>query len=152
LLEIYLDADGCPVKEETYRVARRYGLPVYVVAGRSLGVPNEANIRPVAAGKAFDAADDWIAEHVGEDDIAVTADIPLAARCLEKGAWVLSPRGQDFTDENIGDALASRALMDELRQMGLASGGPSPMGRQERSRYLSRLDEVVQAIRRSRKS
>jgi uncharacterized protein YaiI (UPF0178 family) len=150
VLEIYLDADGCPVKEETYRVARRYGLAVYVVAGRSLGVPNEANIRAIAAGNAFDAADDWIAEHVGEDDIAVTADIPLAARCLEKGAWVLGPRGQDFTEENIGDALASRALMDELRQMGLASGGPAPMGRQERSRYLSRLDAVIQAIKRSR--
>ncbi len=149
MLEIYLDADGCPVKEETYRVARRYGLPVYVVAGRALGVPNEANIRAIAAGKAFDAADDWIAEHVGEDDIAVTADIPLASRCLEKGAWVLTPRGQDFTAENIGDALASRALMDELRQMGLASGGPPPMGKPERSRFLSRLDEVVQAIKRS---
>ncbi|MBE0617487.1 MAG: DUF188 domain-containing protein, partial [Proteobacteria bacterium] len=108
------------------------------------------NVRMITAGGAFDAADDWIAERVGEDDIAVTADIPLAARCLDKGAWVLSPRGEDFTEETIGDALASRALMDQLRQMGLASGGPPPMGKQDRSRYLSRLDEVIQAIKRSR--
>ncbi len=151
MLEIYLDADGCPVKDETYRVAQRYQLPVYVVARRPMGVPNDPNVRMITAGGAFDAADDWIAERVGEDDIAVTADIPLAARCLEKGAWVLSPRGQDFTEETIGDALASRALMDELRQMGLASGGPPPMGKPDRSRYLSRLDEIIQAIKRSRR-
>ncbi|MDW7709524.1 MAG: YaiI/YqxD family protein [Deferrisomatales bacterium] len=149
--EIYLDADGCPVKDETYRVAQRYGLTVYVVASRALGVPSDPRIHAIAAGGRFDAADDWIAERVGEDDIAVTADIPLAARCLEKGARVLSPRGQDFTEETIGDALASRALMDQLRQMGMASGGPPPMGKADRSRYLSRLDEVIQAIRRAQR-
>ena len=150
MLDIYIDADGCPVKEETYRVARRYGLTVYVVAARHLNVPHEPWVRAVAAGGRFDAADDWIAERAGEDDLVVTADIPLAARCLERGAWVLGHRGDEFTDDTIGSALAGRELMDQLRQMGLAAGGPKPLTRQDRSRFLSRLDEVVQAVRRSR--
>lgn len=149
MLDVYVDADGCPVKEETYRVARRYGLTVYVVAARQLSVPHEPWVRAVAAGARFDAADDWIADRVGEDDVVVTADIPLAARCLEKGARVLGHRGDEFTEDTIGSALAGRELMDQLRQMGLAAGGPKPLGKHDRSRFLSRFDEIVQAVRRN---
>jgi uncharacterized protein YaiI (UPF0178 family) len=150
VLDIYVDADGCPVKEEVYRVARRYGLKVFVVSNRPIRVPFEAGIEGVVVSGRFDAADDWIAERAGADDIAVTADIPLAARCLDKGALVLGPRGQPFTDESIGAALASRELMDLIRQMGEAAGGPPPMGKQDRSRFLSSLDEMIQTVRRGR--
>lgn len=150
VLDVFVDADGCPVKDEVYRVAQRYGLTVYVVSGRPIGVPSASWVRPVIAGGRFDAADDWIVEHVGEDDIVVTADIPLAARCLERGARVLGTRGEEFREETIGSALAGRELMDQLRQMGLAAGGPKPQGKQDRSRFLSRLDEIVHSVRRSR--
>ena len=150
MLDIFVDADGCPVKDEVYRVARRYGLSVYIVSARPIAVPNEPWVRPVSVGGRFDAADDWIAERVGEDDLVITADIPLAARCLERGALVLGTRGQEFTDKTIGSALAGRELMDQLRQMGVASGGPPPLGRQDRSRFLQRLDEMIQAARRAR--
>lgn len=148
-MDVYVDADGCPVKEEVYRVARRYGLKVFVVSNRPIRVPFEVGMQAVVVGDRFDAADDWIVERAGEDDLVVTADIPLAARCLEKGALVLGPRGQPFTDESIGAALAARELMDLIRQMGEAAGGPPPMGKQDRSRFLSKLDEMVQAVRRS---
>ncbi|NTU59456.1 MAG: YaiI/YqxD family protein [Deltaproteobacteria bacterium] len=149
MLDIYVDADGCPVKEEVYRVARRYGLKVFVVSNRPVRVPFEVGFQGVVVGDRFDAADDWIAERVGEDDIAVTADIPLAARCLEAGALVLGPRGQPFTEESIGSALAGRELADLLRQMGEVGGGPPPMGKHDRSRFLSSLDEMIQRVRRS---
>jgi uncharacterized protein YaiI (UPF0178 family) len=152
LLDVYVDADGCPVKEEVYRVARRCALTVYIVSARHIAVPAEPWVRPVVVGGRFDAADDWIAERAGEDDVVVTGDIPLAARCLERGAYVLGPRGQEFTDETIGSALAGRELMDQLRQMGAASGGPPALTRQDRSRFLQRLDEIVQTVRRSRRT
>ena len=152
MLKIYVDADGCPVKDEVYRVARRYGLHVYVVSNRPIRVPFEAGIEAVVVGDRFDAADDWIAERIEEDDAAVTSDIPLADRCLRKGARVLGPKGQEFDERTIGQALASRALMDQLRQMGIAGGGPAPLQQQDRSRFLSRLDEIVQSVRRSRAS
>jgi uncharacterized protein YaiI (UPF0178 family) len=148
VLDVYVDADGCPVKEEVYRVARRYGLTVYIVSGRPISVPTEAWARPVAVGGRFDAADDWIAERAAEDDVVVTGDIPLAARCLKRGARVLGTRGEEFTAESIGSALAGRELMDQLRQMGLATAGPKPLGKQDRSRFASRLDEIVQRVRR----
>ncbi len=148
MLDVYVDADGCPVKDEVYRVARRYGLKVWVVSNRPLRVPMEDGIYPVAVGGAFDAADDWIEERIGEDDIAVTADLPLAARCLKKGAAVLGPKGQVHDESTIGDALASRELMDQLRQMGMTTGGPAPMAPRDRSTFLSRLDETIQRIRR----
>lgn len=148
MLEVYVDADGCPVKEEVYRVARRYGLTVWVVSNRPVRVPMEDRIFPVAVGGAFDAADDWIEGRIGEGDIAVTADLPLAARCLRKGAAVLGPKGQVHDEETIGGALAGRELMDQLRQMGMATGGPAPMTPRDRSAFLSRMDETVQRIRR----
>ncbi len=148
MLTLYIDADACPVKEETYRVARRYALPVKVVANAPLRVPADARVELVVR-PGFGAADDWIAEQCGANDIVVTADIPLAARCLEKGARVLSPKGQPFTDNDIGAALAMRDLMDELRQGGAVTGGPAPMTPKDRSRFLSKLDELVNAVRRA---
>jgi len=148
VLEIYIDADGCPVKEEVYRVAQRYALMVYVVSNGFMRVPRDDRIRQIVVGKGFDEADDWIAEHIQPGDVAVTADIELAARCLDRGARVLGPKGRMFTEDSIGDALATRALMDQIRQTGEITGGPAPMGRKDRSRFLSRLDEIVNAIRR----
>ncbi len=145
---IYVDADGCPVKDEVYRVADRYGLTVYVVSNRPLHTPSRGDVRPVVVGGAFDAADDWIAERAGPGTLVVTSDIPLAARCLERGARVLGPKGNRFTPDNIGSALASRELMDQLRQMGIQTGGPKPFDKRARSRFLQVLDEEIQAVRR----
>jgi uncharacterized protein YaiI (UPF0178 family) len=148
MLTIYVDADACPVKDEVYKVARRYTLRVMIVANAPLRVPSDPLIELVVR-PGFGAADDWIAEQAGEGDIVVTADIPLAARCLEKGTSVLSPKGEPFTENDIGSALALRELMDELRQGGAITGGPAPMTPKDRSRFLSRLDEAINAIRRA---
>lgn len=148
-MRIFVDADACPVKAETFRVARRYGLEVTLVANSWLRTPDEPNFRVEVVTDGFDAADDWIAERVGPDDIVITADIPLASRCLQAGAKVVGPTGRPFTEENIGAALATRDLMAELRLSGEASGGPPPMDRRDRSRFLQQLDETVQSIRRS---
>jgi uncharacterized protein YaiI (UPF0178 family) len=148
MLTIYIDADACPVKEETYKVARRYSMPVKVVANAPLRVPVDPSVELVVR-SGFGAADDWIAEQAGTGDIVVTADIPLAARSLEKGARVLSPKGRAFTHNDIGDALAMRELTDTLRQSGVMSGGPAPMTAKDRSRFLSKLDDAVNAVRRA---
>jgi uncharacterized protein YaiI (UPF0178 family) len=150
LLDIYVDADGCPVKDEVYRVARRHGLKTYVVANSYMSVPLDDKIEQVVVGGRFDAADDWIAERIGKGDIAITADIPLAARCLEKGARVISPKGYPFTEDSIGDALASRELMSQLRQAGVISGGPAPMAKQDKSRFLAGLEDAIRAAGRGR--
>src|SRR3954466_15078606 len=147
-MAIYVDADACPVKDEVYRVARRYAIDVYVVANAPIRVPREDRIELVGVKGGFDAADDWIAERVGPGDIAITADIPLADRCLRRGARVLGPRGDEFTEDAIGDALATRALLDMLRQSGEIGGGPAPFGKADRSRFLSKLDEMIHAISR----
>lgn len=148
--EVYIDADGCPVKEETYRVARRHGWKVWVVSNSPMSVPLEEGIEQVVVGGRFDEADDWIAERIGPGDIAITADIPLAARCLEKGAKVLSTKGHLFTEDSIGDALATRELMAQLRQAGVVSGGPAPMGKPDRSRFLASLEDAIRAVARGR--
>lgn len=145
---IFIDADGCPVKEEVYRVAKRYRLTVRVVANRHLNLPPSTLIQPVIVSDGFDAADDWIAEHAEAGDVVITADIPLAARCLEQGARVLGTKGREFTEDSIGDALASRELSQTLREMGLTTGGPAPMAKKDRSRFLSRLDEIINTIKR----
>jgi uncharacterized protein len=150
VLEIYVDADGCPVKDEIYRVARRHGLKVYVVSNSFMSIPPDERIERVTVGGRFDAADDWIAERIGERDVAVTADIPLAARCLEKGARVISPKGQLFTEDSIGDAIATRELMSQLRQAGVVTGGPAPMAKQDRSRFLAGLEDAIRAAERER--
>src|SRR5437660_9707345 len=145
---LYVDAEACPVKQEVYRVARRYGLPVKVVANAPLRVPADPLVELVVR-PGFGAADDWIAEQAGPGDVVVTADIPLAARCLAKDACVLGPKGEVFTDNDIGSALAMRHLLDELRQGGVVTGGPAPMTPRDRSRFLAKLDEAVNAARRA---
>jgi uncharacterized protein YaiI (UPF0178 family) len=150
-MPIYVDADACPVKDEVYRVARRYQIRVFVVSNSAMFVPKEELIEMVVVRGGFDAADDWIAERIGAGDIAVTADIPLADRCLKRGARVLGPRGHLFTEDSIGEALATRALLDMLRQSGEHGGGPPPFGKADRSRFLAKLDEAVHAARRGKR-
>lgn len=150
-MPIYVDADACPVKDEVYRVARRYGIRVFVVSNSPIFVPKDELFEMVVVRGGFDAADDWIAERIGEGDIAVTSDIPLADRCLKKGARALGPKGLAFTEDSIGEALATRALLDMLRQSGEYGGGPAPFGKADRSRFLAKLDEAIHAIRRGKR-
>jgi uncharacterized protein YaiI (UPF0178 family) len=140
---IFVDADGCPVKHEVYRVARRYGVPVTLVANTWMRVPEEDGLELVVVEGDFDAADDWIVEHVSEGDIVVTGDIPLAHRCLKLRARVLGLRGREFTEDSIGEAMAGRELTSELRDLGLQTGGPRPFDRRDRSRFLQRLDAML---------
>ena len=148
MLDVFIDADACPVKQEVYRVAQRYGLNVILVANSRMNLPQEPWVRLEVVKGHLDAADDWIAEHVAADDIVITADIPLAARCLDKGALVLGTTGRPFDRDSIGDAVATRELMTELRDAGEIMGGPPPMTRKDRSRFLQRLDEMIQRVRR----
>ncbi len=148
---IYIDGDACPVKEEVYRVARRHGVKVFVVANAIMRVPSEELIELVVVRGGFDMADDWIVERVGERDLVITSDIPLAGRSLEKGARVLGPKGNAFTEDSIGDALATRALLDMLRQGGTMTGGPAPFAKEDRSRFLAKLDETLHAIKRGKR-
>ncbi len=149
-IRIFVDADACPVKDEVFRVALRYGLQVYLVANAPLRVPKNPLFESVVVARGiFDGADDWIVDRVTPTDIAVTADIPLAARCLEKGARALDAKGRVYTPESIGDALASRELMANLRAMGDMGGGPAPFTARDRSTFLQRLDDLIQAIRRA---
>ena len=150
MTEIYVDADACPVKEEVYRVAQRYGLSVVLVSNAWLRAPSEEWLELVVVGAELDAADAWIVEHVTGDDIVVTADIRLAALCLEKGAGVLGPRGRPFTEDSIGGALATRELMSQLREMGEVSGGPPPFEKRDRSQFLQALDRMVNAAQKGR--
>jgi uncharacterized protein YaiI (UPF0178 family) len=146
--EIFVDADGCPVKEEIYRVARRYKLSVTLVANTWMRIPETGWLKQVVVEGQVNAADDWIAEHAGKNDIVITGDIPLAARCLAKGAAVLDLRGGVFTETGIGQALAGRELMARLREAGTITGGPAAFEERDRSRFLQRLDETVHAVRR----
>ncbi len=148
MLHIFIDADACPVKSEVYRVAERYGLGVTVVANSWMRTPGEGWIRLEVVGSGFDAADDWIVEHVASNDIVVTADVILAGRCLKAGARVLGPGGKPFTNDNIGDALATRELLAELRGAGEMTGGPRPLTKRDRSRFLQQLDQMIVTIRR----
>lgn len=146
---LLVDADGCPVKDEVYRVARRYGLPVILVANTQIGGPPMAGVQRVVVPAGMDAADDWIAERAGARDIVVTADIPLASRCVAAGARVLSPRGRVFTPDDVGDALATRDLLASLREGGVTTGGPPPFTPRDRSKFLQKMDELVQAALRA---
>ena len=148
MLIVYVDGDACPVKDEVYRVAGRYGMRVVVVANAPLRVPTGGNVELVVR-QGFGAADDYIAEQAGPGDIVVTADIPLAARSLEKGALVVDSRGHAITDREIGPALAVRELKETLRQTGAITGGPAPKSAKDRSRFLSKLDDVINAVRRA---
>jgi uncharacterized protein YaiI (UPF0178 family) len=146
---IFVDGDGCPVKQEVYRVARRYGLKVILVANSRRRIPPEKWIEIVIVEGQFNAADDWIANHVGVNEIVISADIPLASRCLEKGAHVVAPTGRVFSEASIGDALASRELLSHLRDLGAITGGPAPLHKRDRSRFLQRLDETCHAVQKS---
>ena len=146
---IYVDADACPVKQEVYRVARRYGLEVTLVANSWMRAPDEPWLVLEVVGDGFDAADDWIVEQVGPADVVVTADVPLASRCLKAGARVIGPTGRPFTTDNIGQAVATRDLLAGIRGAGEMTGGPPPITKRDRSRFLQQLDEVIQSIRRT---
>jgi uncharacterized protein YaiI (UPF0178 family) len=148
MLHIFVDADACAVKEEVYRVARRYELEVTLVANSWMRTPEGSWLKLQVVEEGFDAADDWIVEHVQPDDIVVTADIPLADRCLKEGARVLGPTGKPFTEDNIGGVVATRDLLSELRGAGENLGGPPPLQPRDRSQFLQRLDEIIQSIRR----
>jgi uncharacterized protein YaiI (UPF0178 family) len=146
-IRIFVDADACPVKEETYRVAERYGLHVYVVANAFMAVPRCDWIERVIVSEGADVADDWIAERAGPNDIVITADIPLAARCVRAGASVIAPNGKLFTEDSIGMTLATRNLMTDLRSAGAVTRGPPPFSRQDISRFLSALDLAAVRLR-----
>lgn len=152
MLHIFVDADACPMKQEAYRVARRYRLDVTLVANSWMRVPKGPGIVLQVVKNGFDAADDWIVEHLQPDDIVVTADIPLASRCIKKGASVIGPTGKPFTDDNIGTAVAGRDLLAELRNAGALTGGPPPLTKRDRSRFLQALDNTIQSIRRKHAS
>ena len=149
MLEIYVDADGCPVKDEVYRVSGRYGLTVWVVANSWLRVPDDASVRRVTVGEGLDRADDWIAARIGPGDIAITADVPLAARCVQRGARAIAPDGRSFDESTVGAALADRNLMTALREAGEIRGGGRPFTRHDRARFVNALDAAIQANRRT---
>jgi uncharacterized protein YaiI (UPF0178 family) len=149
-MRIYIDADACPVKDEVYRVAARHQLPVSVVAVGFIRVPPDPLIERVAAGASPDAADDWIAQHAGAGDIVITADVPLASRCVKAGVEVIAPNGRPFTEQSIGMTLAVRNLMHELRAAGETTGGPRPFSPRDRSAFLSALDETIRRVQRAR--
>lgn len=140
---IFIDADACPVKEEVYRVAERLAIPVKVVANAPMHVPRVDWIELVVVGNAIDAADDWIAERAGKNDIVIADDIPLAARCLKVGAYVLTAKGHERTEVSIGGALATREIQSHLREHGAIGGGPAPFQAKDRSRFLQRLDVIA---------
>ena len=151
-MKIFVDADSCPVKDEVYRVAKRYELEVRVVAARWLRLPEDPRItlEVVPESGDLDAADDRIVEQVTEGDVVISDDILLAARGLEKGAHPLTPRGRELTRDSIGDAVATRELLAGLREAGAAAGGPAPFTKTDRSEFLQRLDQIVNRVRRAR--
>ncbi len=148
MITIYIDADGCPVKEETYKVAMRYQIPVVLVANKALMIPPDPLFQMKVVPQGADEADNWIADNIQDNDICITADIPLADRCLKKMARVLNVRGEEFTEDMIGDAMATRELMKHLRELGEARGGPPPFDKKDRSAFLGSLDRVIQGIKR----
>ena len=150
MTEIFVDGDACPVREEVYRVAERLGLVVHVVSNGSRPIRPPANprIRMVTVAAGADIADDWIAERITGSDVCVTSDIPLAARCLAAGGRALSPTGRHWTPDNIGNALAGRAISQHMREIGMTTGGPAPLTKAEKSKFLSALDTAVQAALR----
>jgi uncharacterized protein YaiI (UPF0178 family) len=151
-IQIYIDADACPVKDEIYRVAERYGLKTWVVSNAFMMIPRSPMVERVIVDAGPDVADDWIAEHVAAGDVVVTNDIPLAERVLKARGHAIAPNGKPFTDNSIGAAIAQRALMEQLRSTGDIHGGPKPFDRKDRSRFLQALDEVIQKERRRRGS
>ena len=150
MVEIYVDADACPVKDETIRVAARHGLKTYLVSDGGIRPVQNPLVELVIVSQGADAADDWIAERIQKTDICITNDTPLAARCLERGALAIKPNGEPFTENSIGIALANRELMQSLRERGEITGGPKPFSKSDRSEFLNRLETTVQAAKRQR--
>jgi uncharacterized protein YaiI (UPF0178 family) len=148
-IEILVDADACPVKAEIYRVAARHRVRVAVVANSFIQVPSDPLIERILVGTGFDAADDWIAGRARRGTIVVTADIPLASRCIKAGADVIGPTGRPFTEASVGMALATRNLMEDLRAMGQVAGGPRPFSPKDRSAFLSALDVAINRLKRA---
>jgi len=138
-----VDADACPVKQEIYRVAKRYDLKVILVSNSWMRIPESSRIVLAVVDKGPDVVDDWIVEHAGIDDIVITGDIPLASRCLKIGAHVIGNTGRPFTEDNIGDVLSIRDLLHDLREQGMMVGGPKPFAKKDRSRFLQALDEII---------
>lgn len=148
---IFIDADACPVKTETYKVAHRYKFKVWVVANSYFQIPEDNLIEMKVVTGDFDAADDWIVDNINLNDIVITSDILLADRCIKKNAKALGPKGHQFTDDNIGSAVAHRDLMQNLRHMGEKTGGPAALSKQDRSHFLATLDQIIQKILNSLK-
>ena len=147
-IAIYVDADACPVKAEVYRVAERYAIKVYVVSNSAMAIPRTPLVERVIVGSNPDAADDWIAERVSRGAIVITADVPLAHRCIKAGADVIAPTGRVLTEASIGMALATRNLMEDLRSAGQITGGPKPFQARDRSNFLSTLDLAIVRLKR----
>lgn len=148
MIQILIDADACPVKDETYRVSARYKIPVIVISNSPIRIPHDPLISRKVVSEAFDAADDWIVEHTGPATIVITADILLADRCLKLGGTVIAPNGKPFTTSSIGNSIAVRAIMADLRAGGDVIGGPPPFSAADRSRFLSSLDETLVKLQR----
>jgi uncharacterized protein YaiI (UPF0178 family) len=148
MVEIYVDADACPVKDEVVRVATRHDLKTYMVSDGGIRPSQSALVELVIVDQGPDAADDWIADHIQKTDICITNDIPLAARCLERGALAIKPNGEPFTDNGIGMELANRELMQGLRESGEITGGPRPFRKSDRSAFLNHLETTVQTAKR----
>jgi uncharacterized protein YaiI (UPF0178 family) len=149
---IYVDADGCPVKDEIYKVADRLKVKVTLVANKAMKIPESSNVQLRIVTSGFDAADDWIVDQVTSNDLVVTADILLADRCLKKHARVLGHKGNEFTEDNIGMAVAQRELMQNLRYMGEVKGGPTAMDKKARSQFLSKLDQILNSLNKQNRS
>ena len=149
-IRIFVDADACPVKNEVYRVAERYGLKVFVVANSFMRVPRSEMIERVVVTQGPDVADDWIVAHATANDIVITADVPLASRCVKLGATVIAPNGKPFTESSMGMTLAVRNLMHDLRSAGEVTGGPRPFSPRDRSAFLAALDQAIRRLQRAR--
>jgi uncharacterized protein YaiI (UPF0178 family) len=153
-ISLFIDADACPVKEEIYRVAERHvrkgtALKVFVVSNSPIAVPRDEFVERVVVGAGMDEADNWIAERAKRGDIVITADVPLASRCVKAGAEVIAPNGRRFTEDSIGDTLATRNLLDSLRSAGAITGGPKPFAPRDRSSFLSALDQAIVRLTRA---
>jgi uncharacterized protein YaiI (UPF0178 family) len=154
MITLYIDADACPVKQEIYRVAERHALKgtalkVFVVSNSPIAVPRDEFVERVVVGAGMDEADNWIAERAKRGDIVITADVPLASRCVKAGAEVIAPNGRRFTEDSIGHVLATRNLMDSLRSAGEITGGPKPFALRDRSAFLATLDQAIVRLARA---
>mgnify|MGYP001328840303 CR=1 FL=1 len=149
MIKIYVDADACPVKNEVERVATRHNLKTYLVCDGGIRPPLNPLLQLVVVNQGADAADDWIANNIGRADICVTNDIPLAGRCLKKEAFALKPNGRTFTNDNIGIALATREIMEKIRESGDITGGPPPFSKADRSKFLDQIEKIIQKAKKS---